>query len=121
MATSRGALGDPAWATDPALDTLAGRLAHAHAIDEHLGAFTVRYIPHVLMQLLQDAGVPAGAVQRSSDHLEDPQLAHRRFFRPMVHPEMGEVPYEGHQYTIAGYDNGPRCRHRAWASTPSRC
>ncbi len=27
------------------------------------------------MDLLQAAGVPAGMVQRSSDHLEDPQLA----------------------------------------------
>ena len=26
----------------------------------------------------------------------------------MQHPEMGEVPYEGHQYMISGYDNGPR-------------
>jgi formyl-CoA transferase len=47
-------------------------------------------------------------VQRSSDLMEDPQLAHRAFFRPLQHPEMGEVPYEGHQYTIRGYDNGPR-------------
>ncbi len=60
------------------------------------------------MERLQAAGVPAGMVQRSSDHLEDPQLLHRRFFRPMIHPEMGEVPYEGHQFRIAGYDNGPR-------------
>jgi crotonobetainyl-CoA:carnitine CoA-transferase CaiB-like acyl-CoA transferase len=37
----------------------------------------------------------------------DPQLAHRRFFRPLVHAEMGEVPYEGHQFCIAGYDSGP--------------
>ena len=60
------------------------------------------------MTMLQAAGVPAGMVQRSSDHLRDPQLAHRAFFRPLEHPEMGEVPYEGHQYTIRGYDNGPR-------------
>ena len=26
----------------------------------------------------------------------------------MEHPEMGEVPYEGHQFRITGYDNGPR-------------
>jgi crotonobetainyl-CoA:carnitine CoA-transferase CaiB-like acyl-CoA transferase len=25
-----------------------------------------------------------------------------------MHPEMGEVPYEGHQFRIAGYDSGPR-------------
>jgi crotonobetainyl-CoA:carnitine CoA-transferase CaiB-like acyl-CoA transferase len=60
------------------------------------------------MELLQAAGVPAGMVQRSSDHLRDPQLAHRRFFRSLRHPEMGEVPYEGHSYRISGYENGPR-------------
>ena len=26
----------------------------------------------------------------------------------MEHPEMGEVPYEGHPYQISGYGNGPR-------------
>ncbi len=60
------------------------------------------------MELLQAGGVPAGMVERSSDHQLDPQLAHRSFFRRLEHPEMGEVPYEGHQYRIAGYDNGPR-------------
>jgi crotonobetainyl-CoA:carnitine CoA-transferase CaiB-like acyl-CoA transferase len=60
------------------------------------------------MELLQAAGVPAGMVQRSQNHIDDPQLAHRAFFRRMEHPEMGEVPYEGHQFRILGYDNGPR-------------
>jgi crotonobetainyl-CoA:carnitine CoA-transferase CaiB-like acyl-CoA transferase len=104
----RTALSSPAWATDPALDTLEGRLAHAEMIDAQLAAFTRRYEPRALMDLLQSAGVPAGMVQRSSDHLEDPQLRHREFFRRLDHPEMGEVPYEGHSYRIAGYDNGPR-------------
>ena len=104
----RGALGEPAWAMDGALDTVDGRLDQLELIDRELGAFTARRDPHALMTLLQAAGVPAGAVQRSSDHLQDPQLAHRSFFRRLEHPEMGEVPYEGHQYTIRGYDNGPR-------------
>jgi benzylsuccinate CoA-transferase BbsF subunit len=105
----RTALGDPAWAADPALDTAAGRRAETELIDRELGAFTRRHEPRALMDLLQAAGVPAGMVQRSSDHLgADPQLAHRRFFRRLEHPEMGVVPYEGHQFTIAGYDNGPR-------------
>ncbi len=104
----RRVLGDPAWAQDPTLDRLAGRLAQRELIDRELAAFTAGFEPRELMELLQRAGVPAGMVQRSSDHQEDPQLAHRRFFRPMQHPEMGEVPYEGHQYRIRGYDNGPR-------------
>jgi crotonobetainyl-CoA:carnitine CoA-transferase CaiB-like acyl-CoA transferase len=102
-------IGEPEWAKDPELDTAAGRLRHAARIYEELSAFTIQHEPRALMDLLQAAGVPAGMVQRSSDHLQhDPQLAHRRFFRPLEHPEMGVVPYEGHQYRIRGYDNGPR-------------
>jgi crotonobetainyl-CoA:carnitine CoA-transferase CaiB-like acyl-CoA transferase len=104
----RTVLGEPAWAMDPGLETLAGRQAAQDAIDRELAAFTARHEPRQLMLLLQDAGVPAGMVQRSSDHMEDPQLAHRSFFRRLEHPEMGEVPYEGHQFRIRGYDNGPR-------------
>ena len=103
-----GALGDPPWAMRPELDTVEGRRAQRAAIDAHLAAFTSRHEPRALMELLQAAGVPAGMVQRSSDHQQDPQLRHREFFRPLVHPEMGEVPYEGHQFRILGYDNGPR-------------
>jgi benzylsuccinate CoA-transferase BbsF subunit len=104
----RAALGEPDWAQDPALETLDGRLARTDEIDLHLTAFSATRQPMELMALLQEAGVPAGVVQRSSDHLRDPQLLHRQFFRPLHHPEMGEVPYEGHQYRIEGYDNGPR-------------
>ena len=103
----RSVLGQPAWAMDPQLETLAGRQAMAERVDHELGSFTVTHEARALMNLLQAAGVPAGMVQRSSDLLEDPQLLHRRFFRPLEHPEMGLVPYEGHQYRIDGYDNGP--------------
>ena len=104
----RRALGSPAWAMSPALDSSAGRRADIELIDRELGAFTSQHDPIELMDLLQAAGVPAGMVQRSRNHLEDPQLAHRSFFRRLEHPEMGEVPYEGHQFRILGYDNGPR-------------
>jgi len=104
----RQAIGSPAWAMDAALDTAAGRLAAAEVIDRELSAFTCRHEPLELMLRLQAGGVPAGMVQRSSDHQQDPQLAHRSFFRRLEHPEMGEVPYEGHQFRILGYDNGPR-------------
>ncbi|MGH7820872.1 MAG: CoA transferase, partial [Candidatus Binatia bacterium] len=103
----RRALGDPEWAAAPELDTVAGRVANRDTIDRKLAELTSRHEAHALMERLQAAGVPAGMVQRSSDHLEDPQLRHRRFFRPLHHAEMGEVPYEGHQFRILGYDNGP--------------
>jgi crotonobetainyl-CoA:carnitine CoA-transferase CaiB-like acyl-CoA transferase len=103
----RGVLGNPAWAMAAELDTAAGRLERRALIDQQLAEFTAGLGARALMDLLQSAGVPAGMVQRSSDLLADPQLAHRRFFRRMTHVEMGEVPYEGHQFLIRGYDNGP--------------
>ena len=57
---------------------------------------------------LQEAGIPAGVVQKSSDLLKDPQYAHRKFYRYMKHPEMGDIPYAGHQYQMSSYENGPR-------------
>ena len=60
------------------------------------------------MNALQSSGVPAGVVQRSSDLLRDPQLEHRRFFRNMDHPEMGNVPHTGDRFRIRGYEGGPR-------------
>jgi crotonobetainyl-CoA:carnitine CoA-transferase CaiB-like acyl-CoA transferase len=93
---------------DPALNTTAGRLARREQIDEAIADWTRTRTPYEAMAELQAAGVPAGAVQRSSDLLRDPQLAHRGFFHTHTHTEMGEVPYEGHQFRIAGYDSGPR-------------
>jgi len=93
---------------DSSLDTEAGRRAGIDLIDRELSEITSRWEPLDLMTTLQAVGVPAGMVQRSRDHLADPQLAHRAFFRRLEHPEMGEVPYEGHQFQILGYDNGPR-------------
>jgi len=101
-------MGNPSWASAVAYASADGRRAGRKEIYDHLAEFTSRFDRYELMAMLQAAGVPAGVVQRSSDHLADPQLAHRNFFRPMVHPEMGEVPYEGHQYIIEGYNNGPR-------------
>lgn len=86
----------------------AGRHARKDELHAAIGAWTAAQDRYELMGRLQAVGVPAGAVQRSSDLLADAQLAHRKYFRPLEHPEMGVIPYEGHQFRIAGYDNGPR-------------
>jgi benzylsuccinate CoA-transferase BbsF subunit len=104
----RQALSDPGWADDDRFQTAEGRLSHQEEIDQHLGEWTSSRSPYEVMEILQSAAVPAGVVQRSSDLLRDPQLEHRSFFRYMDHPEMGKIPYTGHQFRIRDYDNGPR-------------
>lgn len=95
-------------APDGDFSTLAQRKLCEPAIHDALARWTCAQDRYDLMAKLQAAGVPCGAVQRSSDLLQDPQLAHRKYFRTLEHPEMGPVPYEGHQFRIAGYDSGPR-------------
>ncbi len=107
-AALREALGDPPWAADSRFETAAGRLEHQDDIDRHLGRWTKGKSARQVMEILAAAGVPAGVVQRSSDLLEDPQLVHREFFRPLNHQEMGTIPYGGHQFRVGGYDSGPR-------------
>jgi benzylsuccinate CoA-transferase BbsF subunit len=104
----RRVLGDPEWARDTALDHVAGRIAAHDSLDVGLAAWTRSRDPREVMRTLLAAGVPAGHVQRSSDLLRDPQLAHRHFHRELDHAEMGRVPYSGHQFRVSGYDNGPR-------------
>ena len=102
------AIGRCELAKDPELATHGGRQAAHDRIDEAITAWTREQTPQSAMATLVEADVPAGAVQRSSDLLKDEQYEHRGFYRYLDHPEMGHIPYAGHQYRIRGYDNGPR-------------
>ena len=101
-------IGSPEWAGALELSTLIGRQAHHDQIDRELAEWTAAQDADELAASLATIGIPAGKVQRSSDLLVDPQYEHRSFYRWHDHPEMGRVPYAGHQYSVAGYDHGPR-------------
>ena len=103
-----GTLGREDWLHDAALATVAGRQSAHDALDVGITAWTSHRTAREVMDILQAAGVSAGVVQRSSELLADPQYAHRRFYRWFDHPEMGHIPYAGHQFQISGYDSGPR-------------
>jgi benzylsuccinate CoA-transferase BbsF subunit len=102
------ALGRGDWANDAALATASGRIARHDELDAGITEWTSKRAPHAAAEELQAVGVPAGAAQLASDLLQDPQLAHRGFYRWLEHPVMGRIPYAGHQYRIRGYDSGPR-------------
>jgi crotonobetainyl-CoA:carnitine CoA-transferase CaiB-like acyl-CoA transferase len=90
------ALGEPAWATDPALATTAGRLARVDDVERQLEAWTRDRTASTVASLLQAAGVDAGPVEDFGDLHEDPQLVHRRHFREVEHPVLGRHPVETH-------------------------
>jgi crotonobetainyl-CoA:carnitine CoA-transferase CaiB-like acyl-CoA transferase len=88
------ALGRPAWAADPALATTAGRLARVDALEAALDEWTRTRPAAETAALLQAAGIDAGPVADLGDLHDDPQLAHRRHFRPVEHPVLGRHPVE---------------------------
>lgn len=74
-------MGSPPWAQDDALTTASGRLACVDEIDRQLNAWTGAHEHRALAARLQQAGVPAGPVLQPHELLDDPQLAHRAFYR----------------------------------------
>jgi crotonobetainyl-CoA:carnitine CoA-transferase CaiB-like acyl-CoA transferase len=91
-----GAMGKPSWADDPRFATLAGRVEHVEDLDARLEEWTTGRDRYEVMDLLQAAGVPAGAVQDAADRLErDPQLAARGHYTMLGNAEVAPLPLEG--------------------------
>ena len=104
----RAAMGDPAWARDPRLDTVAGRRAREAEIDRALAAWTAPQEGYALGDRLAAAGVPAAAVQNALDRVEhDPQLRARGYFVPLRHSETGEWPLERPPFRLSRADVHP--------------
>lgn len=96
------ALGHPDWSHDARFASLAGRVEHADELDRHVEAWTSTRDRYDVMELLQRAGVPAGAVQDAADRVErDPQLAARGHFTTLASTEVGELPLEGVPFDLS--------------------
>ncbi|MBI2760703.1 MAG: CoA transferase [Chloroflexi bacterium] len=89
-------LGDDALAADPELQSVGGRQTQATGIDAVIEAWTRQRDPWQVMDELQAAGVPAGAVQRSRDLAErDPQIRHRGMRPKSTHALLGTLTVDG--------------------------
>jgi crotonobetainyl-CoA:carnitine CoA-transferase CaiB-like acyl-CoA transferase len=89
----RGAMGEPDWATAPALLTAAGRMAVQDRIDFHLNEWCRSLSADTLVERLWEAGVPVGKVMQPHDQTDLAQLESRRFFEEVDHPVIGSSRY----------------------------
>jgi crotonobetainyl-CoA:carnitine CoA-transferase CaiB-like acyl-CoA transferase len=102
----RGALGDPRWALDPALDDRSGRRAAHDAIDAHLCAWTRERERETLATELRDLGIPASEVADPCRLLEgNPQLRSRGYFEAPQHPVVGAMPLPSLPFRYASVDH----------------
>ena len=108
----RTALGDPAWAADPAQATAAGRVAAHDAIDDHLAAWCRERQADEIVDTLWGAGVPVGKVVQPHEQPALEQLQHRGFFEELDHPVIGPSRYAALPFRSS---RGPDNYHRSAA------
>lgn len=86
---------DLPWTRDPRFATNLGRVDNEDELDGMIQAWTQTQERYSLMYRLQEAGVPAGAVQSAEDRVEvDPQLAERELYQELDHAELGRFKTE---------------------------
>jgi len=94
--------GHPEWQTEPHFATVLARKKHEDELDAAITVWTSTKSPHEAMDILQAAGVIAGAFQDHSDLLgSDPQMAHRGFYVELEHAEMGRLHHEAMPYQLS--------------------
>jgi len=98
----RRAMGDPAWASDPALDGAEGRHQAHEVIDAALSEWTGSRTDTEVMAALQAEGVPAGRMTYASDVPEEPQLKARGYPTPLDQPGLGDIVLEGPCFRASG-------------------
>ena len=96
--------GDDRWVavacTDDAQRTVLASLTGG-LDDASITRWTSARSPEEATDALQAVGVPAHGVQNSGEAWADPQLAHRRHFRTLTHPSIGEITVEGPRYHLS--------------------
>ena len=97
----KAAIGSPEWTADERFATLRVRKQHEDDLDALVERWTLERSAEDVMHTLQAAGVPAGAVQRGQEVLnEDPQLAHRGFWQELEHPALGSYRAPQHAFRL---------------------
>jgi benzylsuccinate CoA-transferase BbsF subunit len=100
------AIGSPAWAEREKFKDEANRRQSQDELDRSIEGWTRRHRHYEVMELLQQAGVAAGASLNSKDLANDPQLKSRRFFIETEHPVLGNLTLAGLPWRPGGRQKG---------------
>ncbi|MEO5837588.1 MAG: CoA transferase [Acidimicrobiales bacterium] len=84
------------WAWDARFDSLAGRRSCEADLDRYIGRWTTARDRHETAATIRRAGVPAEAVQRPCDRIDnDDDTAAWGLWPSVRHPQIGEVRVDG--------------------------
>jgi benzylsuccinate CoA-transferase BbsF subunit len=105
------AIGSPGWAEKEEFNNEFNRRQNQDELDRLVEEWTRERHQYEVMELLQKAGVAAGASLNIKDLVSDPQLKARRFFVEIEHPVIGRM-------TLAGLPWRPDGRQKGNYSSP---
>ena len=94
-------LGDIPWTADARFRTVLARKENEDELNRLISEWTRDFTAEEVMTRLQDAGIPAGAVQRGQELLQDPQFKHRQHYQVLKHTEMGAHSYNSPAYRLS--------------------
>jgi len=85
------AMGQPQLAKDPRFATHVARGAHQAELDALIAEWTRTKTCKELLDLMEEAGVPAGLIYRAPEMLADPHFKAREAIVSVPHPDFGEL------------------------------
>ena len=89
------AIGSPDWAEKEEFRNEQNRRQNQDELDKLVEQWTRQHRQYEVMEILQKAGVAAGASLNVKDLVSDPQLKARQFFVEMAHPVIGNITLAG--------------------------
>jgi benzylsuccinate CoA-transferase BbsF subunit len=87
------AIEHPKWTEAKKYATAKDRLHYSDELDKLVEAWTLKYPPEAVEELLQQAGVGAGTVVNAQDMDEDPQMNYYHFYREIEHDYVGKLRF----------------------------
>jgi len=87
------AIGDPPWTKEERFADTMSRWHNQDELDELIEAWTIQHDHYEIMNLLQQAGVAAGAVLTSAEMLTDPHLVARGTYQMLERELVGAKLY----------------------------
>jgi crotonobetainyl-CoA:carnitine CoA-transferase CaiB-like acyl-CoA transferase len=77
------AMGSPAWGSDPRFVTKPDRVAHWDALHALMSTWSRQHAKQWIADTAQKAHVPSFPLREVAEHLDTPQMTHRRYYRPL--------------------------------------
>ncbi|MDV6259736.1 CaiB/BaiF CoA transferase family protein [Rhodococcoides yunnanense] len=89
------AMGRADLVSDPRYVDHASRGVNMDELDGIIGSWTAELGTDEVLDILHEAGVPAGRIYTARDMFDDPHFAAREAIVRLAHPDFGEIPMAG--------------------------